>query len=64
MGGFFLASATENWYTASHELPYPFVKEVGSVFPFLHPRVPDFVLGLTIGLSLALAWHWVAWTVR
>ena len=28
------------------------------VFPFLHPRLPNFVLGLALGLSLALAWHW------
>ena len=40
------------------------MKGGSTVFPFLHPRVPDFVLGLTIGLSLALAWHWVAWTIR
>ena len=35
-----------------------------SVFPFLHPRVPDLVLGLAIGLSLSLVWHWVVWTLR
>lgn len=34
------------------------------VFPFLHPRVPDLVLGLAIGLSLSLVWHWVVWTLR
>jgi hypothetical protein len=31
------------------------------VFPFFHPRTPDFILGLALGLSAALAWHWVAW---
>jgi len=30
----------------------------------LHPRVPDFVLGLAIGLSVAVAWHWIAATLR
>ena len=34
------------------------------MFPFLNPRLPDFVLGLTIGLSLALACHWAAWAFR
>jgi hypothetical protein len=34
------------------------------VFRFLDPRAPDFVLGLAIGLSLALAWHWVAWAIH
>jgi hypothetical protein len=34
------------------------------VFPVFDPRLTDVVLGLTIGLSLALAWHWVAWTIR
>ena len=34
------------------------------VIPFLDPRAPNFVLGLVIGLSIALAWHWVAWTVH
>lgn len=33
------------------------------VFWFFNPRLPDLVLGLAIGLSLALAWHWVAWAV-
>jgi hypothetical protein len=33
------------------------------VVPIFHPRLPDFVLGLVIGLSMALAWHWVAATV-
>ena len=28
-----------------------------------HPRLADVVLGLTIGLTLALAWHWAAWAV-
>ncbi|MBI3011603.1 MAG: hypothetical protein HYY58_03835 [Candidatus Omnitrophica bacterium] len=34
------------------------------VFPFLNPRASELVLGLAIGLSLALAWHWIAWTIR
>ena len=34
------------------------------VFSFFDPRVHDLVLGLVIGLSLALAWHWVAWTIH
>ena len=33
-----------------------------SVFPFFDPRATNVMLGLAIGLSLALAWHWVAWT--
>jgi len=35
-----------------------------TVFSFLNPRAADLVLGLAIGLSLALAWHWVAWTIH
>ena len=34
------------------------------MFPLFNPRLPNLVLGLAIGFSLALAWHWVAWTVR
>ncbi len=34
------------------------------VFPFFDPRAPDLVLGLAIGLSLALALHWVSWTIH
>ena len=34
------------------------------VFPFYHPRLPNLVLGMAIGLSLTLAWHWLAWTIR
>ena len=34
-----------------------------SVFPFFNPRAADLVLGLVIGLSLSLAWHWVYWTI-
>ena len=34
------------------------------LFSFLDPRAPNFVLGLAIGLSFALAWHWVAWAIR
>ena len=45
-------------------LVQPVITSEASVFPFLHPRVPNFVLGLTIGLTLALAWHWAAWTFR
>jgi len=33
------------------------------VFGFFNPRLPDLMLGLAIGLSIALAWHWVAWRV-
>jgi len=35
-----------------------------SVFPFFHPRFPDLLLGLVIGLSLSLAWHWVTWAIH
>ena len=31
---------------------------------FFHPRAPDFVFGLAIGLTFALACHWVAWAVH
>ena len=35
------------------------------MFPFFgHPRAPELMLGVAIGLSLALAWHWVSWTIR
>lgn len=34
------------------------------MFPFFNPRTPDLVLGLAIGLSLALVIHWVSWTVH
>jgi hypothetical protein len=34
------------------------------VFSFLDPRATDLVLGLVIGLTFALACHWVAWVVR
>lgn len=40
------------------------LKGVLSVFPFLHPRVPNFVLGLAIGLSVALVYHWAAWAIH
>ena len=33
------------------------------VFPFFNPRAANLFLGLVIGLSLALACHWVYWTV-
>jgi hypothetical protein len=33
------------------------------MFPVFNPRAADLVLGMAIGLSLALVWHWVAWTV-
>ena len=33
-------------------------------FPVFDPRLPDLLLGMIIGLSLALTWHWVAWAVR
>ncbi len=32
-----------------------------SVFGFFHPRTPDFILGVALGLTFALACHWVAW---
>lgn len=32
--------------------------------PFFDPRLPDVVLGLMIGLGIALAWHWVVWAVH
>jgi len=32
--------------------------------PTFDPRVPDLILGLMIGLTLALVWHWVGWPVR
>ena len=34
------------------------------MFPVFDPRMTDLVLGLAIGLSFALAWHWVAWTIH
>jgi hypothetical protein len=34
------------------------------VFSFLNPRAPNFVLGLAIGLSIAVVWHWVSWAVH
>ena len=27
--------------------------------PTFNPRAPDFLLGILIGLSLALTWRWV-----
>jgi len=33
------------------------------MFPIFNPRAADLVLGMAIGLSLALAWHVIAWTV-
>ena len=32
--------------------------------PTFNPRLPDLLLGLMIGLTLALSWHWVAWTIH
>ena len=32
--------------------------------PVFNPRMPDLILGLMIGLTLALTWHWVAWTIH
>ena len=32
--------------------------------PMLNPRLPDLFFGLIIGLTLALTWHWVAWTIH
>ncbi len=37
--------------------------EVPVYFP-TNPRATDVILGVAIGLTLALAWHWVAWAVR
>jgi hypothetical protein len=34
------------------------------MFPVFDPRMTDLVLGLCIGLSFALAWHWVVWTIH
>jgi len=34
------------------------------MFPFFDPRATDLVLGLIIGLSFAMAWHWVALVLR
>lgn len=31
------------------------------VFPILNPRLPDLMVGMFIGLVLALAWHWAAY---
>ena len=31
------------------------------VFPFLNPRLPDLLLGMIIGLAIALGFHWLAW---
>lgn len=36
----------------------------GRMFPFLNPRSADMMLGLAIGLTLALAYHWVAWVIH
>ena len=33
------------------------------MFPVLNPRLPDLILGLLIGLSLALVYHGVVWAV-
>ena len=34
------------------------------MFPFLDPRVPNLVLGMAIGLSLSLVYHWLHWIIR
>lgn len=31
--------------------------------PTFNPRLPDLLLGLVIGLSLALTYHWLAWAI-
>ncbi|MBI3996279.1 MAG: hypothetical protein HY352_01345 [Candidatus Omnitrophica bacterium] len=54
------SSSTVKWFNSIEQDE---LKE-RSVFPFLHPRMPNFVLGLAIGLSLALVWHWVAWALH
>ena len=33
------------------------------MFPILNPRLPDLLLGMIIGLGIALAFHWIAWAV-
>jgi hypothetical protein len=36
-----------------------------SVFvPVFDPRTSDVLLGLAIGLTLALGWHWMTWLIR
>jgi hypothetical protein len=61
---FYLTHPSICYYTNCLSVLGSSVERAPSVFPFLNPRVPDFVLGLAIGLSLALAWHWVAWAVH
>lgn len=34
------------------------------VFEFIDPRLVNLVLGVTIGMSLSLVWHWMSWTFR
>lgn len=41
-----------------------FVEENVAVFPVFDPRSTDLVLGLAIGLSLAMVCHWVSWAVH
>ena len=33
------------------------------MFPIFNPRLPDLLLGMVIGLGIALACHWIAWAV-
>ena len=35
-----------------------------NVFPLVDPRLTNLVLGMVIGLSMALAWHLVAWALH
>lgn len=34
------------------------------MFPVFDPRLPNLMLGMAIGLSVALACHWLAWFLR
>ena len=34
------------------------------MFPMFDPRFSNLVLGVTIGLSIALACHWAAWALH
>ncbi len=44
-------------------LQYRNNKKESSVFPILNPRLPDLLLGMVIGLGIALVCHWIAWIV-
>jgi len=38
--------------------------EDSTQMPVFNPRFHDLLLGLVIGLSMALTWHWIVWTVH